>query len=845
MVSIPVPARKFLAPLKAPLPWIVLGLSLLATGIGSALVREGQLRLAETDFKLRTDRASGDLSKRMLVFEQILRGGVALFGVTGTVSRQHWREYVERLRIGESFPGVQGIGFAGVVSAEGKARHVDGIRAEGFPNYDIRPPGTREIYTPIVYIEPFSDRNSRAFGYDMFAEPVRRLAMERARDDGTTAVSGKVRLVQETDDKGQAGLLMYLPVYRGSTSPASVAARRATLAGYVYAPFRMNDLMAGVLDQTMNDIDVKIFDGTDTSQDALLFDRDETPQLPGGLNSARLSVASSIHVSGRPWTLQYAARPRFLASRDDQKSLLVLAGGGLISLLLFGLTWSVSRTRDRAVSLAAQMSANLQENEQRFTGIFHSAMDAIITTDEHQKIVLFNPAAEHAFRCTSTQAIGAPLSRFVPERFRATHAGHVERFGTTGVSDRQMGKQRDLFGLRADGEEFPLEASISQTMQNGKRLYTVMLRDITARKSAEEALRNSEQRFRGLIEASPEAIYIHQDEKIIFVNHAAQVLFGATNAEQLLGRPIYALFHPESEPAVRQAMLSILGGVPPPPIVERKIVRLDGEVRFVEIALSDFENASGHAVQGMMRDVTERHHARAELERSHAELRQLGNALETAQEEERKRIARELHDDLGQTLTVLKMDMSSLKSKLTDARTDPAPYAGLLDDIERMDSQLNHTVQSVRRISADLRPVMLDDLGLATALETLMKQVSRSSNIRCSFDLNPDRLSINKRLATPLFRMAQEALNNVVKHAQASEVRLSLYRDAIDSLILEIRDNGKGLTPEDRRKPASFGLIGMRERAYALGGDLKIDSQPGNGTMIRVTIPNIGNESAI
>ena len=246
-----------------------------------------------------------------------------------------------------------------------------------------------------------------------------------------------------------------------------------------------------------------------------------------------------------------------------------------------------------------------------------------------------------------------------------------------------------------------------------------------------------------------------------------------------------------------------------------------------------------------MRDVTERYQARAELERSHAELRQLGTALETAQEEERKRIARELHDDLGQTLTVLKMDMSSLRSKLTDAPANPDMYTGVLDDIERMDGQLNHTVQSVRRISADLRPVMLDDLGLATALEALMKQVSRSSKIRCTFDLNPDRLAIDKRLATPLYRVAQEALNNIVKHAAATEVKLSLYRDAANSLILEVRDNGKGLTPEDRRKAASFGLIGMRERAYALGGELRIESQPGNGTTIRVTIPNIENEIAI
>ena len=468
-------------------------------------------------------------------------------------------------------------------------------------------------------------------------------------------------------------------------------------------------------------------------------------------------------------------------------------------------------------------------------------MDAIITIDEKQNVLLFNPAAEQIFRCTAIQALGAPLTRFIPERYRDLHYRHVEHFSATGVSDRQMGEQRDLLGLRADGEEFPLEASISQTTQNGKKLYTVMLRDITSRKHAETALRNSEQRFRRLIEVSPEAIYIHQDEKIIFVNNATLALFGAAGAEQLIGKSIYSLFQPDLEGSVRQTMESLLTGVLPTPILERKIVRFDGEIRFVEVAVSVFVDAGKHAFQEIMRDVTDRHLASEELERSHSELRQLSVALETAQEEVRMRIARELHDDLGQHLTVLKMDMSSLKLKLKSDPSDPVVHASLLEDIERMDSLLNQTVQSTRRISADLRPLLLDDLGLATALEVLIKQVSRSSNINCSFSLDPDRLSIDQRLGTPLYRIAQEALNNIVKHAQATEVTLSLYRDATNCLILEIRDNGKGIAPESRRKAASFGLIGMRERVYALGGKIQIESQPGTGTKVRVSIPNSGN----
>ena len=841
MVFTSAPARRHLSFISTAVPWFILGLALLATGIGWDRLRESQLRNAETEFKLHSERATVEMRRRLLAYEQVLRGGAALFSITGSISRAQWRGYTDRLRIGESFPGIQGIGFAKIIAGQELPEHVLAVRAEGFPHYDVRPEGVRANHAPITYLEPFTGRNLRAFGYDMFSEPIRRAAMERARDHGATAISGKIRLMQETEEIGQAGFLMYVPVYRGGKLPQSVEQRRIELVGYIFAPFRMNDFMAGALDAAMDDIDLEIFDGTEPAPETLLFDRDKIPRFPDNKTPAAFSLSSVFDNFGRAWTLRYEASPTFLASRADQQPFLLLAGGAFISLLLFGLTWLMSRAGATKLALAEQVSATSHESEKRYAGIFHSAMDAIITIDEKQNVLLFNPAAEQIFRCTAIQALGAPLTRFIPERYRDLHYRHVEHFSATGVSDRQMGEQRDLLGLRADGEEFPLEASISQTTQNGKKLYTVMLRDITSRKHAETALRNSEQRFRRLIEVSPEAIYIHQDEKIIFVNNATLALFGAAGAEQLIGKSIYSLFQPDLEGSVRQTMESLLTGVLPTPILERKIVRFDGEIRFVEVAVSVFVDAGKHAFQEIMRDVTDRHLASEELERSHSELRQLSVALETAQEEVRMRIARELHDDLGQHLTVLKMDMSSLKLKLKSDPSDPVVHASLLEDIERMDSLLNQTVQSTRRISADLRPLLLDDLGLATALEVLIKQVSRSSNINCSFSLDPDRLSIDQRLGTPLYRIAQEALNNIVKHAQATEVTLSLYRDATNCLILEIRDNGKGIAPESRRKAASFGLIGMRERVYALGGKIQIESQPGTGTKVRVSIPNSGN----
>lgn len=830
--------------LLSPQPWVALGLGLLITLVSWHFIRQNQAQAVAADFKLRTDRASEAIHARLLTYELALRGGVGLFGATDSVTRSQWRTYVDKLKLDQSFPGIQGVGFSKVLYAADKATHVADVRAEGFHDYDIQPTGLREVYTSIIYLEPFSGRNLQAFGYDMFSEPTRRTAMEQARDTGVAAISGKVKLVQETEEKPQAGILMYLPVYRSGRLPEDLATRRANILGYVYAPFRMNDLMTGLLDTSIDGIDVEIFDAVQPQAEALLFDRHDLPHEV--TNNDTLSRLTVLQPGGRVWSLRYQTTPAFQSTHSNGKPNLVMGAGSLISLLLFGLTAALSRTRNQSVTLAVQTTASAKEMEQRFSVIFHSAMDAIITIDDKQHILHFNPAAERIFGCTAEEAIGSPLERFMPERFRGAHRLHVDRFGATGVSDRQMGKQRALYGLRANGDEFPLEASISQATVAGKRLFTVILHDITARAQAETALRTSEQRFRVLVEGSPDAIYIQKDETIVFVNQATLTLFGATSTDQLIGRPVTTLFHADSHQSLRDTLKSIAAGNPRRPLIEHKIIRLDGAIRYVRIASSVFDDAGTPAIQEIMRDVTDHYLTMAELERSHAELRRLGMALETAQEEERKRIARELHDDLGQTLTVLKMDVSSLKAKLNIDSVSDAAQKQLHEDIERMDGLLNHTVQSVRRISADLRPLLLDELGLAIALEALVKHVmQRSQHIRFRLDLNADRLQVDQRVATPLYRIAQEALNNTVKHSEATEATLRLYRNASDDLIMEFSDNGKGMAPADRRKLASFGLIGMRERVLAVGGEIVIEGNPGMGTRIRVRIPNTENDSQL
>ena len=221
----------------------------------------------------------------------------------------------------------------------------------------------------------------------------------------------------------------------------------------------------------------------------------------------------------------------------------------------------------------------------------------------------------------------------------------------------------------------------------------------------------------------------------------------------------------------------------------------------------------------------------AELEKSHQLLQALTAVQESIQEEERKRIARELHDELAQKLTVLKLQTTAVMSTLSGGESD------LARQMRGMNSLLTETMQAVSRIAANLRPVVLDELGLVAALRDLVEQFSERTGIECEFSVYPEDLSVDNRLAMPLYRMVQESLTNVARHADATEAIVSLDRDPSGKISLNIGDDGKGLPAGEQRTRGSFGLIGMRERTAMLGGEIRIHSQPGAGTSIEIVIP--------
>jgi signal transduction histidine kinase len=230
------------------------------------------------------------------------------------------------------------------------------------------------------------------------------------------------------------------------------------------------------------------------------------------------------------------------------------------------------------------------------------------------------------------------------------------------------------------------------------------------------------------------------------------------------------------------------------------------------------------------RDITERKLAEEQMRTSREQLRNLSAYLQSMREEERTNIAREIHDELGQALTALKMDVSWLGSKYKD-------FEPVVAKTKTMAELIDSTIRRVKRICTDLRPGVLDDLGLIAAIEWQAEEFQKRTGIRCEVNFHPDDLVLDRELSTTIFRILQEALTNIMRHAEATKVEIRLERKD-GKVLLRVEDNGKGITQDRISDPRSYGLIGIRERANFLGGEVRIEGSADKGTAVTVNLPS-------
>ncbi len=348
------------------------------------------------------------------------------------------------------------------------------------------------------------------------------------------------------------------------------------------------------------------------------------------------------------------------------------------------------------------------------------------------------------------------------------------------------------------------------------------------------ALQEHEKLYPLIVENINEGIVMHNREgKITFANRKYLEMIGFSESE-VLNHSIYDLLagdflqkkNIKSSDLFAQKSRSL----------EVAWKTKDGGTAFTILSARPVIDKAGQeaGVVSVLTDITEHRHLELEVKRSREELRNLSLHLQSVREKESKRIAREIHDVLGQHLTALKMDLSWISKRLLAKDPD---QERILEKVGSMSGLIDSTIQTVQKISAELRPGLLDDLGLIPALEWLVQDFQNRTNIKCQAFLNCEGIDFSPDISTALFRIAQEALTNVTRHAQADEVEISFRELGDDKLELEIRDNGKGIREDDVFAPTSLGLMGMRERLHPFNGVVSLAGLPDQGTTLLVTFP--------
>ncbi|NDK54888.1 CHASE domain-containing protein [Pontibacter fetidus] len=516
-------------------------------------------------FELRADQATQDIKTRLNDYIQILVGGKALFTASDTVERKAWHTYYQGLDLEKKYPGIQGLGYTHFIRPDEMQKHLQQIRNEGFKDYKVTPEGDRPIYSSIIYLEPFTGRNLRAFGYDMFSEPIRQSAMRIARDTKQPTMSGKVRLKQETGKDEQAGFLIYLPVYRNNADPESIKDRQYLIKGFVYSPFRAKDFMSYALGADYNDIDIEVYDGTTMNEETVLYSTDSV--LHYNKDEKRLRKINTITVGNATWRILSTAKPKFAQTSDAGLPYFILLGGTIISFLMFFIIWSLSSTR--------------RSNRLKQT-ITDNSTAALFILDPQGYCTFMNPAAEEMTGYMFEELQQKTLHEMVHyKRPDGTSLPVSECHIYNALKSRQPVRALEDVFVRKDGTFFNVLCAVRPIIENDEVSYTIVeIRDITDEKRTQQAIIESEARFRAMADNAPVIIAINDETgQFVYVNKQ-WIDFTGHSLKTTLGMQWVNYLHPDDrELAAQKYKKAVDEGRSFR--MEVRMLRLDGQYRWV------------------------------------------------------------------------------------------------------------------------------------------------------------------------------------------------------------------------------------------------------------------------
>jgi PAS domain S-box-containing protein len=473
---------------------------------------------------------SNKISIRLHAHAQLLRTGSAFFAASDSVTRDDWKVFNEKSKIEKNLPGIQGLGYAVIIHKNQLQHHIDYIRKQGFPDYTIKPAGDRELYTSIIYLEPFSGRNLKAFGYDMFSDKTRRTAMEKSRDEDIAMLTGKVVLVQESNKDVQIGTLMYVPVYCNGMPVNTIEQRRLAIKGWVYSPYRMNDLMQGILGRwdllDKERIHLQIFDDS-ISTKSILLDSQKNDSINNN-DATDLTIKIPIEFNGKKWILLFTKSNKTY-NNTHLEVILFFAACIFISLLLYSLSLSLYTTRQRAQQIADKLTIEIKEREERFKILINSTAEAIYGLDMNGNCIFSNSACHKLLGYKSSEQL---LGKNMHDLIHHTHADgssfdvHDCRIFKAFIEGKGTHVDDEVL-WRADGTSFPAEywsypIFFNEIIEGA----VVTFVDITKRKQVEETLQSK----MAMLEAQKNAtldgiLVIDRNQKRILINNRTIEIF--------------------------------------------------------------------------------------------------------------------------------------------------------------------------------------------------------------------------------------------------------------------------------------------------------------------------------